>query len=171
MIHRSFLVLKNLHLWHGSLLLGARNLRHPADTLWGIQLKSWLCLVDRLDVVHDSDLDDLGALEGGTVTEESAAAVSTEVRDNLVSRVCLLGELLWRARRHLEAIFWDDDVGRVGAAGDLAAVDAVAQGLSRISMGWSSGLRPDTTHLGLDITSVLDLDLATEATSGRHDDD
>jgi len=46
----------------------------------------------------------------------------------LVAAIGLLGDCLWGARG-LEAIFGNGDVGAVGAAGDLAAVDAVAERL------------------------------------------
>jgi hypothetical protein len=51
------------------------------------------------------------------------------VGSDLVSAVGSLSNGLWGARDELEAVLLDDNVGGVGAAGDLLAVGAMAESL------------------------------------------
>lgn len=111
------------------LLVGLGDRLDPTDSLRSIQLNGRLCFINGLDIVHYADLDDLATWKGCSVTEQGRAAISAEMACNLVATIGLFGIGLGLARCDFETVFWDDDVGRVGATGDFSAVGAVAEGL------------------------------------------
>lgn len=62
--------------------------------------------------------------------ERLELTVAAEVADDVTASIRALSVLLGSLTSELEVIFGDDKVGGVGRAGDLLAVDAVAEGLS-----------------------------------------
>ena len=112
---------------HVLLLVRALDSRNPIYPVRRIKLNRRLRIIQRIDIIHHTDLDDLGLAESRPVTPHGAAAVRAEMRRDLVACiVALLGDSLGLAGEHGEAVAGDDDVGAVGGAGDFAAVFAMA---------------------------------------------
>lgn len=67
---------------------------------------------------------------------------------------------------NLEVLAWHNEVVAIVASRDLAAVGTVAKGLHCISLDLPGLLHSTYHHVRL--AAVLDLDVSTETTSGRH---
>lgn len=111
-------------------LVCTRDTRYPFNALWHIQLNRRLGLRDRVQIIHYPNLDDLGVPKGLAITPKRGATVAAEVRSDGLARVCFLGNGLGASAGHFETVARDDDVGAVGGAGNLAAVEAVAESLA-----------------------------------------
>lgn len=96
-----------------------------------IQLGRRLGLVEGVQVVQDASLDDLFAGEQPSITVEGRSAVAAKVAGDGVAAVASLADGFGGALHELEAILRNHEVGAVGAAANLAAVETVARGLRK----------------------------------------
>ena len=114
---------------HALQLLRTRKRRDPARTLRSIQLDIRLRIVEVAEVVENTNLDHLVVAESRGLAPHVGAAVSAEGSGDIDAGISLLRPRLGLSRGDLEAFAGRDDVGAVGGAAHLFAVEAVAQGL------------------------------------------
>lgn len=117
---------------HARNVLGARNRSSPRRARTTEQLSGRLGVVHGANVVDGADLDDLGSAKSRALAVQGGAAGAAKVRGDLVARVGLLGERLGTGRS--KTLAGHDVVDGAGAARDLLAVLAVAQGLTNVSL-------------------------------------
>lgn len=114
---------------HALQLLRTRKRRDPARTLGSIQLDIRLRIVEVTQVVENTNLDHFVVAEGRGLAPHVGAAVSAEGSGDIDAGISGLRPRLGLSRGDLEAFAGRDDVGAVGGAAHLLAVEAVAQGL------------------------------------------
>jgi len=119
----------------------ASHLTHPPNPLRSKQLRLRLRALNRTRIIHHAHLNNPRIPKRLALAEQRATAIAAEVRCDLLPAVGFLGDGLGRAGDELELVAWDDDVGAVCRAGDLAAVGAVAEGLE-VSWMFSFGGEP-----------------------------
>lgn len=112
---------------HALQLLRSRKGRDPARTLRSIQLDIWLRIVEITEVVENTNLDHFVVAESRGLAPHIGATVSAEGSGHIGARISFLRPRLGLSRSDLEAFTGRDDVGAVGGAAYLFAVDAVAQ--------------------------------------------
>ncbi len=115
----------------------------PLHSMANIQLGSGYIVVWEVHIVQDARLDDNSARKRIARAEQRGTTVRAEVRCDLVSRICRLGDLLrfawewlgiYRGPKNgdlctglkLEAVFGDDKIVAKSRTADLSAVKAVA---------------------------------------------
>ena len=114
---------------HALQLLRTRQRRDPARTLRSIQLDIWLRIVEITEVIENTNLDHLVVAESRGLAPHVGATVSTEGSGDIDAGISCLRPRLGLSRDDLEAFAGRDDVGAVGGAAHLLAVEAVTQGL------------------------------------------
>ena len=117
-------------LGHAVHLLCSVMLPNPADPILREEFGNRLCVL-QVRAIDDSHLHHLVVSERLAVTVQGGAAVSAEVRDDLVAALRSLLVLLWRPAGHLEGVAWNHDVGAVCRSRDLLAIATMAKGLYR----------------------------------------
>ena len=115
--------------WHALQLLRTRKRRNPTRTLRSIQLDVWLRIVEITEVVENTNLNHFVVAESRGLAPHVGAAVSAERSGHIDAGISFLRPCLGLSRGDLEAFAGRDDVGAVGGAAHLFAVEAVAQGL------------------------------------------
>lgn len=80
-----------------------------------IQLQTRLRILERILIIHDTDLDDLRFPESRALAVEGGAAIRAEVGGDVVASIVTLAcDGLGLAGGHGETITWHDDVGTEG---------------------------------------------------------
>jgi hypothetical protein len=104
-----------------------------------------------------------------SLPEQSCTTVSTEVACDFLARVCDLADCFGCSTQDFELLARDNEVVRIVAAGNFTAIRAVAESLAFQSFVLLGHTQMETYHHS-GLSSVLHLDLPTEAASGRHVD-
>jgi hypothetical protein len=157
---------------HALQLLRTRKRRDPARTLRSIQLDIWLRIVEVAEVVENTNLDHFVVAERRGLAPHVGATVSAERSGHIRAGISCLRPRFGLSRDDLEAFAGRDDVGAVGGAAHLLAVETVAQGLggSLVSAhhAITTQLLTCFTYLCCRLSSELNADIAARASSFRH---
>ena len=157
---------------HALQLLRSRKGWDPARALRSIKLDIWLRIVEVAEVVENTNLDHFVVAERRGLAPHICATVSAEGSGHIGAGISCLRPRLGLSRGDLEAFAGRDDVGAVGGAAHLLAVEAVAQGLGgRLASAKHAitiQLLTCFAYLCCRLARELNTDLAARASSFRH---